>query len=53
MITVRVWCKQHPKYAAKKPPKVACEQCWDVFLFRSDSLTEFETAPKALGWEIK
>lgn len=30
-VTIKFWCKKHPKYTAKKAPKVDCQACTVIF----------------------
>lgn len=29
------WCKQHPRYAAKRTPGSVCGDCWALFFLKN------------------
>lgn len=36
MFTIKIQCKEHPKYMAIRTPKVRCQSCWDMFYLKQN-----------------
>ncbi len=41
------WCKEHPRYSAKRMPNSICGECWKLYFIRNpedkERLQETET----------
>lgn len=34
MFTIKIQCKEHPKYMAVRIPRAKCQDCWNMFYLR-------------------